>query len=118
MVPYFSGIIVAHKAHRPLYDDKTSDKKIVVPKILMCIHVRVQYYPVTSLYQVKTSGGPVGLYPLNNITGFVLNYPTFPSTARIFLLRRNITFGYETSRRQCNLPSAIRRFQCYAVRVQ
>jgi len=27
VVPYFSGIIIAHKVHRPLNDDETSDKK-------------------------------------------------------------------------------------------
>jgi hypothetical protein len=60
---------------------KFQTKKISVPKILMCGHV--QYYPATSLYQVKTSGGPVGLYPLNNNTGYVINYPKLPSEARI-----------------------------------
>ena len=92
VVPYFSGIIIAHKVHRPLNDDETSDKKKnAVPNILICGHV--QYYPVISLYQAKTSGGPVGLYPLNNNTGYVTNYPKLPFAARIFFLRRSYLFS-------------------------
>jgi hypothetical protein len=31
VVPYFSGIIVAHEVRHPLYD-KTSEKKLLFPK--------------------------------------------------------------------------------------
>lgn len=86
----------------------------------MCGHV--QYYPVTSLYQVKTCGGPVGLYPLNNNTVYVINYPQLGYSFYVVLVctqtsppvcntQRYVTFVYETSRRQYNLPSVIHRFR-------